>query len=418
MITTNNFTNKNICTVLIKDKYTQLDNVYLNYKILKNNLLVPRNSRCIGITKCNEPVIANNSNFLATLRKPQQELADILISKANKDPYLDGIVVRDTAFGKTIMGIYLSCKLKLKTLVLVNRKVLITQWIDKISQFSDCKADTLKTYNDSTDILIATIQTMSKEKYYKKYRKDFGMLFIDECHTIPTDKFINCLFYYTPKVRLGFSATPNRSDQRDILLEPHLCTIFKETETKIIKKQNSTLLLLDFQEELEIKKDHKKKIIYHTYLQSILNSQNLFNCITSSISKILEFENKNILFLSDRLSQINQLKEVFPEAKLLTGKNKEDVTSESRLVLATSSVAGTGLDIPHLNCLIFGTPKKNLTQLLGRIYRQNHKESPIIIDFYTSLNTFSLNSMKARKSQIKKSINIDKVVDSLEFFNK
>jgi len=67
--------------------------------------------------------------FNGVLRQEQQDALDALIEQDN------GVLSATTAFGKTVIGARLISIRKVNTLVLVHRQQLLSQWVEKLSEF-------------------------------------------------------------------------------------------------------------------------------------------------------------------------------------------------------------------------------------------------------------------------------------------
>jgi superfamily II DNA or RNA helicase len=83
---------------------------------------------------------------------------------------------------------------------------------------------------------------------------------------------------------------------------------------------------------------------------------------------------------------------------------KEAALKESekkQVVLATYSMAAEGLDIKSLTTLFMITPMTNIEQSVGRILRQKHEFSPIVVDIIDTHDNFQRQWAK-RKSFFKK----------------
>jgi superfamily II DNA or RNA helicase len=55
-------------------------------------------------------------------------------------------------------------------------------------------------------------------------------------------------------------------------------------------------------------------------------------------------------------------------------------TETKQIVIATYSMASEALDIKSLSSLIMITPKTDVTQSIGRILREKHAFTPIVVD--------------------------------------
>jgi superfamily II DNA or RNA helicase len=92
--------------------------------------------------------------------------------------------------------------------------------------------------------------------------------------------------------------------------------------------------------------------------------------LRDTIIEYLNGENK-ILVVGDRIQQLKDLHALFPDnSSLCTSKSKPDFTKQ--IIFGICSIVGTGLDVPHLNVLVFAMPKKNIVQIIGRVFRKQH----------------------------------------------
>ena len=106
------------------------------YNILNDDIYIPF-AFAINTLKLKRPLRAKfpsmNIKFEGILREEQmivkKEALDILTEKGSV------IISLYTGGGKTITAINLACQIKMKTLVIVNKIVLIKQWEDSILQF-------------------------------------------------------------------------------------------------------------------------------------------------------------------------------------------------------------------------------------------------------------------------------------------
>lgn len=65
----------------------------------------------------------------------------------------------------------------------------------------------------NADYIFATIQTLSKEDVLEKYdRNAFDAIVIDEAHHSSANSYKKVMEYFTPKLWLGMTATPDKRD--------------------------------------------------------------------------------------------------------------------------------------------------------------------------------------------------------------
>lgn len=136
-----------------------------------------------------------NCQFTGSLRDYQREPINAYMTAANDPLKKGGILQLPPGWGKTVMALYILCKLKVKTLIIVHKEFLMNQWKDRIAQYiSDVSVGILKqnVIEHTNDIVIASLQSLSMRKYEDHVLNDFGLVIIDECfpygEKIHTDK--------------------------------------------------------------------------------------------------------------------------------------------------------------------------------------------------------------------------------------
>jgi superfamily II DNA or RNA helicase len=128
-----------------------------------------------------------------------------------------GVVVLPTGAGKTYVAVLAAADKKRSTLVIAPTLDLVRQWYDvlRTSFGMDVgvigggehilKPITVTTY-DSAYIHMETIGNR------------FGLVVFDECHHLPGEAFTLAARFCLAPYRLGLTATPERADGRDVLL--------------------------------------------------------------------------------------------------------------------------------------------------------------------------------------------------------
>lgn len=416
--------NKKKSTITFVEKFSKIVKRIPNYKILDHKkIIVPRGIKIENPLAfyCNRnptPINTDNTMENISLRENQKELLNWVHENYKKDKKLDCCIIRDTAYGKTILSLSIIKKLQLKTLIVVNKIELLKQWVKVLQEHNFKNVGTIqgKNFDIDKDIIVATVQSISlKENLSYKDFKFIGLLLIDECHTVPSDKFINLLFQVYSPVRIGLTATPEREDYKHHILFQHLPIINSSTgiyhtieemlKDKIVNKKQSTNVIVvktGFYPE-ETFNDITGQINFSKLITDVSLDSDRNDLILQKILKMKE--SHKILVISDRVSQLKWLYSQIKDSQILIGKMKDVNVDNFSVILASSSIASTGLDIKDLNCLIFGTPKKNIVQTLGRIYRKNHEGEivPTIVDFVDSSGILR-NQWYFRKRQYKNNI--------------
>jgi len=310
-----------------------------------------------------------------------------------------GICVAYPGFGKTYIAANIIEKRKVNTLVVVNKNMLLNQWIERFVDYFGYKKNEIgflgKGKNKLNGILdIATIQSLKNKK---ELIKNYSFLIVDECHHIPANSFEDVVKEFEGKYILGLSATPNRKDSMEPLLYYQLGNIVYESKKKKINSNIVKIVTTNFTSETDN---------FTTLLNELILDEDRNNLI---IEQILKYQNRKILLLTDRIEHIKileeKLKKVGIEFISIYGslnenekKEKLSLIEKSNLVLATTSYFGEGIDFAHLNTIILATPISyhgRLIQYLGRVGRGGNET--LAIDILDNKNNFTLSAFKKRK---------------------
>ena len=118
-------------------------------------------------------------------------------------------------------------------------------------------------------------------------------------------------------------------------------------------------------------------------------------------------ENRKILILTERLSQVAYLYEnieslQYPVGKYCGGMKQVqlDKSLEKDILVGTYTMIEEGFDCPKLDTLIMATPKSTIEQSVGRILRKKPSERiipPLIIDLVDMFSTYSNKGLVRRK---------------------
>lgn len=194
--------------------------------------------------------------FTGELRDNQKQPVKDMI-KARR-----GILQAPPRAGKTVMSIYIACKLGLKTLVLAKQYDWLQQfyetiygskhrdgsWKEKpqtnVADIEERKgrkiAGFCKTIEDidKYDICLCTYQSFISDngkKRLKKIKSKFGIVVIDECDNVPTDRYLAVVGELNSKYLVGLTGTPERKDMRHVLSDIVLGTVKARAKVKTMR---------------------------------------------------------------------------------------------------------------------------------------------------------------------------------------
>lgn len=151
------------------------------------------------------------TKFLGELRKEQNTAAAALL----KTDF--GVLSATTAFGKTVIGAWLIAKRKVNTLILVHRKQLQEQWIERLSSFLELPKNAIGRIGGGkrkpTGLIdVAVIQSLVRKGIVDEIVSEYGHVIVDECHHLPAFSFEQIARRTKAKFIIGLSATVTRKD--------------------------------------------------------------------------------------------------------------------------------------------------------------------------------------------------------------
>ena len=288
---------------------------------------------------------------------------------------------------------------KRKTFVLVHRDALVTQWIERFTQFTNLDESSIARLSSSTfeedlkkPIVIATNQTLLSilrrkrlEYLTELHNAEYGIFLADEVHTtVGAPTFSECSIHMPSKVVFGLSATPYRWDGNGDIMEHHLGEIFAEEDDEGTMKAEVTIFGLDFQ--IDEPKRHgwlywEGKFQRSRYLKISYKSKNLLKICESLINK-LRSDDRNLVVMAERLNLIDVLYKKLNDANssvFTAGKSLK--TLEKKTTYTTPGKMRDGVDAPWKDTLIMTSPIQNIAQVSGRVTRgKDGKKHPVIID--------------------------------------
>ena len=310
-----------------------------------------------------------------------------------------GVIVSPPGSGKTVIGLKIIADKQQPALIIVHRKQLADQWLERIEAFLGIPKQEIGTIGQGKTkigkhITIALIQSLSKEVQkpdVTKLVRAFGTILVDECHHVASETFRNTVNKFHSYYIYGLTATPFRKYNSGKLIFIHLGKIISEVKP----------------DEIETFK-HPEIIIRNTELEVPFNAK---TDKFETLSKILVHDSaRNRLILSDIISELNKgkkavilterkehietlqqyLKQTF-ETVTLSGEDSESSrrdkwkilkTGNYQVLITTGQFFGEGSDLHNAQCLFLVYPfsfEGKLIQYIGRVQRS--EITPTIFDY-------------------------------------
>jgi superfamily II DNA or RNA helicase len=323
-----------------------------------------------------------------------------------------------TVTHNTVISIKIATEMRKKTLIIVHKEFLMNQWIERIRDF--CGPETTigriqgeKMEVEGNDFVIGMLQTLYSRAYPEEVFRPFGLLIIDETHRICSEQFSRALFKFSPRYTLGISATIERKDGLNKILNMFVGNIIYHEERSGDEPVCVRAIEYDAadgdDDYTKVEYDYRGSVKYSTMICKLCDYAPRTEFILRVISDLLEEnENQQIMVIAHNKSVLHALYEGIVERNIATvgyyvgGMKEKDLkkTEEKTIVIATYSMAAEALDIKTLSTLVMVTPKTDIIQTVGRILRMKHNQ-PIVVDIVDSHDVFK-NQWRQRRQYYKK----------------
>jgi len=292
-----------------------------------------------------------NVPFVQTLRDYQEVITGTYMNYVSDKPMgSGGILDIPTGRGKTVMALKIISSLGKKTLILVHKEFLMTQWIERIEEYlpsarvGKIQADVCD-YRDK-DIVLGMIQTIYKKEYPQHLYDEFGFTVIDEVHRIGSEEFSKSLLKIITPYMLGISATVERKDKMSKVLYMFIGDVIyseKRAMDDIVNVRAIEYKTTD-REFNEVEYDFRGNPKYSTMITKLCAYNKRTDFILRVISDlIIENPENQIMVLSHNRSILTYLYDGINHRKIGTtgyyvGGMKQEQrkeTEEKQIVLAT-----------------------------------------------------------------------------------
>lgn len=267
------------------------------------NILIPRGFADQLLNFCSEQNTKYKIIDKRKLKSPVKFKSKINLYDYQEEAVKDiekkdfGVIVAPSGSGKTIIGLDLIARKSQPTLILVHRKQLLDQWIERIQSFLGIgkhEIGQLSGRNKKTgeQITVAMMQTLIKMEDIKKLSEKFGTIIVDECHHVPAKTFRELIVNFNPYYFYGLTATPKRKYNDEKLIYYYIGDIIVNIDPN--KEQTSKLkadTVLNIKEtELSVPFDYKTDTF--EILSKILVFDSLRNkiIVTDIIKEVMKVE--------------------------------------------------------------------------------------------------------------------------------
>jgi superfamily II DNA or RNA helicase/very-short-patch-repair endonuclease len=356
-------------------------------------------------------------SFSGELRPEQKVAADAMMAHDT------GVLSATTAFGKTVVAAWLIAKRGVNTLVLVHRRQLLEQWVERLATFLALPVKDIGRIgggrkNPTAALDVAIIQSLVRKGVVDDRVGEYGHLVVDECHHLSAQSFEQVARRAKAKYVTGLSATVTRKDghhpiifmqcgpvryrvnaKEQALARPFTHTVFvRPTGFHPLKAANPDARS-QFQELYDdlIADEGRNQLICQDIVQSAR-------------------EGRSPVVLTERTEHLERLAELLsPEIRHLIilrgGMGRKELNAvntrlasiaenEQRVLLATGRYIGEGFDDARLDTLFLTLPvswRGTVAQYAGRLHRLHDRKREVRVYDYADLDVPMLSGMFDRR---------------------
>jgi superfamily II DNA or RNA helicase len=354
--------------------------------------------------------------FTGALRSDQETAIAALL------PHDTGVLAATTAFGKTILAIRMMAERGRNSLVLVHRRQLMDQWIERLTAFSNMPRDAIGMIGGGRrkpkgQVDIALIQSLVRKGEVDDIIGNYGHLVVDECHHLSAVSFELVARRSKARYILGLSATVTRKDGHHPIIVMQCGPVRHRVNARSEATKrpfDHVVRIRDTSFQLQATLDNSTPSIQDVF-KEMVDDEARNDLIFDDVLCALE-AGRSPIVITERTAHLEiiakRLERFAKHVVVLRGgqseKQRRDVAArlaaiphvEERVIVATGRCLGEGFDDARLDTLFLTMPiawKGTLAQYAGRLHRLNDAKREVIIYDYADMRVPVLARMAAKR---------------------
>lgn len=334
-----------------------------------------------------------------------------------------GVLSATTAFGKTVVAAWLIANRGVNTLILVHRRQLLEQWVERLSAFLGLPRKSIGRIGGGRNkptgaIDIAVIQSLVKKGVVRDLVADYGHLVVDECHHLSAHSFEQVVRRAKAKFVTGLSATVARKDGRHPIIFMQCGPVRHRVDAKAqaATRPFEHLVYVRPTGFLPAASAAADMRIQFQQLYAELIADEARNRLICEDVLAAVREGRSPLVLTERNEHLDRLTEQLSNGidhliVLRGGMGKKQAAAamarlaavpehEPRALLATGRLIGEGFDDARLDTLFLTLPvswRGTIAQYAGRLHRLHDRKREVRVIDYADLNAPMLARMFDRR---------------------
>lgn len=231
------------------------------------------------------------------------------------------------------------------------------------------------------------------------------VVFFDECQFVAAETFYKIANYCNAYYKYGLSATPYRSDKKDMMIEAALGPVIDQINASYLIKRGFLTRPKIHYFKVGHMKGQEERNYQQVYREEIVENYERNQYIVKSTKK-LNSKNKSVLILCQQVNHGKLLQAMFEQEGMdvefvygMDNLAKRDMEvyklrTKKKLALIATTIADEGLDVPSLDAVILGgggkSPSKGM-QRVGRAIRVFGQNEEIFEIFSSTKELISRN---------------------------
>ena len=357
------------------------------------------------------------ATFQGELRTEQKLAAEAMLKHET------GVLAATTAFGKTVVAAWLIAQRGVNTLVLVHRRQLLDQWIERLATFLDLPTKSVGRIgggrNKPTGLLdVAVIQSLVRKDVVNDCVAEYGQVIVDECHHLSAHSFEQVVRRAKARFVLGLSATVTRKDGHHPIIFMQCGSVRHRVDAKAqaaARPFEHTVIVRPTAFQTGSTTGTDKRIEFQSLYQLLVDDETRNRAICEEVVQAVR-DGRSPLILTERNEHLDRFESVLsasvPHVVVLRGgmgKKQRRAAAErlaaippeeGRVILATGKYIGEGFDDPRLDTLFLTLPvswRGTIAQYVGRLHRLYDGKREVRVYDYADLNVPMLARMFDRR---------------------
>nr|WP_245558455.1 DEAD/DEAH box helicase [Fulvivirga imtechensis] len=310
-----------------------------------------------------------------------------------------GVITAPPGSGKTVIGLKVIAEKQQPALIIVHRKQLLEQWVERIQAFMGISKNEIGKIGQGKAkpgkvITVAMIQSLGKyldKQKTDEFTRSFGTIIVDECHHIPAETFRNTISKLSSYYQYGLTATPFRKGNDGKIIFTHLGEIIADIKPQEIEEyKRAKVIVRDTALDVPF---NPKTDTFETLSKVLVHDSARNKLILGDITAELN-RGKKAVIITERKEHIDTLYQLLKqsfEVVTLSGDDSESNrktkwkvlnSGNYQALITTGQFFGEGTDLQNASSLFLVYPfsfKGKLIQYIGRVQRS--EVTPVIYDY-------------------------------------